>query len=34
MKPQPLTDEECDRLSAILARFADKRSMRGAAAQD
>jgi uncharacterized protein len=27
MKPQPLTDEEFDRLSAVLKRFGDKRSM-------
>jgi uncharacterized protein len=27
MKPQPLTDEECDRLSAVLKRFGDERSM-------
>jgi uncharacterized protein len=27
MKPQPLTDEECDRLSAVLERFGDQRSM-------
>jgi uncharacterized protein len=27
MKPQPLTDEECDRLSAVLERFGDQHSM-------
>jgi len=27
MKPEPLTDEECDRLSSALERFGDKRPM-------